>query len=595
VAAKERSRRPAIVLAGLLVVLSASGLLDGPAHGRGTAGWRPTTVDVAWNRSLAVDLPGVARISAPSGVFAGSGLATITPVEGSFAAGSGVTAAGTGIDVTFEIARLTRPLTIVYDTRPPRDPDARPVVAHRADDGNWELKPATLDARGHIQVSTQTFSPNIPAWIDPKAWMRGLGNSVAHLIGGRTTPDACGGGGPSWAVLANESDEVHTCLVSNQDGSGGPVRAEAQIQSNRGFALSLTIPPGADYTWVSDLSWAVRRAVARDHHADPSQTVLLPADAKATAGYRQPGQAEDLTFQAQITGWSEAYTVLAYLVQVLGQYAAGRYGGEWVGAAFLLSRCAADSVVDLSELHLHLDTGTVGTLLRCVIVEATGELRSPATAFAAARSWLGPGVDEQEVSAATSDLTTVGSRLLYLGWIVTLWPMLQTAVSGLSDAIVGLLTEGSSNQVVLDLQAPARAPQRPATPAPAPPPGAPPPAAPAPPAPVPAPSPATATPQPPPPPPAAHAETTGGVAHTWTNPANAGGSEGPPIPAFATVQIACRLTGFKVADGNTWWYRIASAPWSSTYYVSADAFYNNGQTSGSLIGTPFVDGSVPGC
>ncbi len=62
-----------------------------------------------------------------------------------------------------------------------------------------------------------------------------------------------------------------------------------------------------------------------------------------------------------------------------------------------------------------------------------------------------------------------------------------------------------------------------------------------------------------------------------------------------TVQIACKLTGFRVADGNTWWYRIASSPWNSAYYVSADAFYNNGQTSGSLIGTPFVDNNVPNC
>ena len=61
------------------------------------------------------------------------------------------------------------------------------------------------------------------------------------------------------------------------------------------------------------------------------------------------------------------------------------------------------------------------------------------------------------------------------------------------------------------------------------------------------------------------------------------------------MQIACKLQGFRVADGNTWWYRIASAPWNNAYYVSADAFYNNGQTSGSLHGTPFVDPAVANC
>ncbi len=105
----------------------------------------------------------------------------------------------------------------------------------------------------------------------------------------------------------------------------------------------------------------------------------------------------------------------------------------------------------------------------------------------------------------------------------------------------------------------------------------------------------TPTPTTAPPPPATWGETTGGVAHTWTNAGNAGGTEGPTIAAHQTVQIACRLQGFRVADGNTWWYRIASAPWNNRFYVSADAFYNNGQTSGSLVGTPFVDPAVANC
>src|SRR5438477_552789 len=90
-------------------------------------------------------------------------------------------------------------------------------------------------------------------------------------------------------------------------------------------------------------------------------------------------------------------------------------------------------------------------------------------------------------------------------------------------------------------------------------------------------------------------ETTGGAANTWTDYLNAGGVQGPTIASHQTVKIQCALTGFRVADGNTWWYRIASSPWNGLYYVSADAFYNNGQTSGSLIGTPFVDPAVPTC
>ncbi len=92
-----------------------------------------------------------------------------------------------------------------------------------------------------------------------------------------------------------------------------------------------------------------------------------------------------------------------------------------------------------------------------------------------------------------------------------------------------------------------------------------------------------------------HGETTGGVAHTWTNYTDAGGSQGPSIPSNDTVQVTCKVTGFRVPDGNTWWYQIASSPWNNAYYASADAFYNNGATSGSLIGTPFVDPSIPDC
>jgi hypothetical protein len=61
------------------------------------------------------------------------------------------------------------------------------------------------------------------------------------------------------------------------------------------------------------------------------------------------------------------------------------------------------------------------------------------------------------------------------------------------------------------------------------------------------------------------------------------------------VLITCRVSGWKAPDGNTWWYEIASSPWNNGYFVSADAFYNNGQTSGSLLGTPFYDPSVSVC
>jgi hypothetical protein len=95
--------------------------------------------------------------------------------------------------------------------------------------------------------------------------------------------------------------------------------------------------------------------------------------------------------------------------------------------------------------------------------------------------------------------------------------------------------------------------------------------------------------------PTTYSETVGGTSHTWSDFSDAGGTAGPSIAAFTTVQIACKVTGFQVSDSNTGWYRIASSPWNNDFYVSADAFYNNGSTSGSLHGTPFVDTNVPNC
>jgi hypothetical protein len=61
------------------------------------------------------------------------------------------------------------------------------------------------------------------------------------------------------------------------------------------------------------------------------------------------------------------------------------------------------------------------------------------------------------------------------------------------------------------------------------------------------------------------------------------------------VRIACRVRGFRVQDGDVWWYRLAAKPWSGHFYATADAFYNNGRTSGSLIGSKLVDLRIPVC
>ena len=94
---------------------------------------------------------------------------------------------------------------------------------------------------------------------------------------------------------------------------------------------------------------------------------------------------------------------------------------------------------------------------------------------------------------------------------------------------------------------------------------------------------------------AGHAETTGSTANTWSDFTDAGGTHGAELSANQTVAIACKVQGYKVQDGDTWWYKIASSPWDGNFYVSADAFYNNGQPAGTLAGTALVDTAVPNC
>lgn len=67
------------------------------------------------------------------------------------------------------------------------------------------------------------------------------------------------------------------------------------------------------------------------------------------------------------------------------------------------------------------------------------------------------------------------------------------------------------------------------------------------------------------------------------------------VDALQGMLEAVNMPGFQVSDGNTRWYQIASSPWDGNFYASADAFYNDGRTSGSLAGTPFYDPPVPVC
>jgi hypothetical protein len=101
---------------------------------------------------------------------------------------------------------------------------------------------------------------------------------------------------------------------------------------------------------------------------------------------------------------------------------------------------------------------------------------------------------------------------------------------------------------------------------------------------------------PPPPPPATHSEQQGSLgANTFTNPFNASG-QGQKIQPNQTVEVSCKVYAPQIASANPdgYWYRIASAPWSNSYYAVANTFWN-GDIPGHKPYTHNTDFAVPDC
>ena len=104
---------PAIALVVTAATAVMAGCDGGPRH---AAAAGPVTVAVSPSRPLQVTVPGVATVTGPRGAFRGRGKVTVRPVQAQLPFGNSLTAAGTGIDVTFSGVTLSRALTISFDT-----------------------------------------------------------------------------------------------------------------------------------------------------------------------------------------------------------------------------------------------------------------------------------------------------------------------------------------------------------------------------------------------------------------------------------------------------------------------------------------------
>jgi hypothetical protein len=82
---------------------------------------------------------------------------------------------------------------------------------------------------------------------------------------------------------------------------------------------------------------------------------------------------------------------------------------------------------------------------------------------------------------------------------------------------------------------------------------------------------------------------------TFLNPVNAGGP-GPRIPAMSNVEVFCKVYAPQIASVNPdgYWYKVATAPWSGSYFAPANNFWN-GDVPGVKPYIHNTDFAVPDC
>jgi hypothetical protein len=340
-------------------------------------------------------------------------------------------------------------------------------------------------------------------------------------------------GPPAWAVF-NGDDYYTQPLMACARGEGDVIAVE--MTNNRPYGVIMRFPVTPKWAWVQDgvhLDETVRVPYK------PVDGLYIAPTARASVGIARGAWSQaQMSFTAKPTQQTIFLDVLQTVVD-----------GTGAGLSGLMTSKLA--TVECGAALYQLGDDVLGGGITGKLVDSAD------AAYGCVKSALDKGL----ITGATK--TGVLKRLAKLKGSIGLAQL----ATKYGELIVALKFDISGGFSVTDqLWKPATAPQSP-TPAP----------------PAPAPAPQT------------WAETTGGATNTWTNYTNAGGTQGPTIASNQTVQIACKLQGFRVADGNTWWYRIAQSPWNNQFYASADAFYNNGQTSGSLHGTPFVDPNVRDC
>lgn len=385
-------------------------------------------IDVEVDNPLAVEIPGLGRITAPSRAFSADGQIVVQPLNSETGVGAMITTDGPGFDLTLSGTTIVSPLTIYFD-----DPaiaqklpsGAIPIVAHLPDGGDWEAKEIEFTPDGVPYIITDEFSENLFGWFELPDWLTTLPEQFDQWSRTAYPQRECIGGGPSWANVSSTPDLVHTCLISNRDAATGAVRAEVQIQSNRARFQWVRIPGGYDYVWVDGQPAEIRNAIADFSGKSTSNYVLLGPGQWMSVGYQQPADGQgtrDLEFQ--ISGDDQTNGLNLFIGLFDLGIDALPIPSNWASVVVVAAKCRND-------------LGDAGSLIICVVKEAVGELSDPKKAAAAAEQIIGSGYGEVFVSKWTS----VASKLQSLGIVVSLISLIdlfRKTVVELFDGLVGL-------------------------------------------------------------------------------------------------------------------------------------------------------------
>jgi hypothetical protein len=411
----------------------------------GHAWGEPVSVKVSPDQPFTVTVPGAVVIEGVAGSVSGSGTITAQALDGDAADSSAVHVAGHGVDVTFDGTTLTRRVTVTFlgVALPGGSAETRSAVLHQRDDGRTEILPAQALTGDRLRFQTRSFSPNFPINIDLGRWFSDRFDSLADLVSGRTDPDRCAGGAPSWATLTSTTDMVHACAITNADSAGRP-RAEVQFKTNRRFWMVAQVPRGAAYVWVKDQPDPVRTALAElDSENRDNYVFLKPGDGVMTAGYYQPADgSRTVRFEFGTDGLSQ---LLSLTNAMLGGLDVG--GRPALAAAALLVAKCKEEVPGLlgGFREKFLD------FLGCVGQEVAGQLSDSDKAFAAAMNLFGDAGYARDASNAVSKAK---SGLQILGWFAKaagVLAVLRNEAFHVVDEVVALIAPASTAaQLTLD-------------------------------------------------------------------------------------------------------------------------------------------------